>query len=98
MKYPEEHTERDSLFSFNHRYRELSIKVFDPNDKVVKQFEDVAEGDYGFTGGWRLQGLLCGTNSGGRLGEAPSKSGGSLEWQQRRGEITRGGWMCLKKC
>ena len=27
----------------------LSIKLFDPNEKVVKQFEDVSEGDYGFT-------------------------------------------------
>ena len=47
----EEHNERAIvLFSFKSIDNvKLSIKVFDPNDKVVKQFEDVAEGDYGFT-------------------------------------------------
>ena len=43
----EEHNERAIvLFSFKSIDNvKLSIKVFDPNDKVVKQFEDVAEGD-----------------------------------------------------
>jgi hypothetical protein len=47
----EEHNERAIvLFSFKSIDKvKLSIKLFDPNEKVVKQFEDVSEGDYGFT-------------------------------------------------
>jgi len=47
----EEHNERAIvLFSFKSIDNvKLSIKLFDPNEKVVKQFEDVSEGDYGFT-------------------------------------------------
>lgn len=47
----EEHNERAIvLFSFRSIDKvKLSIKLFDPNEKVVKQFEDVSEGDYGFT-------------------------------------------------
>ena len=44
----EEHNERAIvLFSFKSIDNvKLSIKLFDPNEKVVKQFEDVSEGDY----------------------------------------------------
>jgi hypothetical protein len=47
----EEHNERAIvLFSFKSIDKvKLSIKLFDPNEKVVKEFEDVSEGDYGFT-------------------------------------------------
>jgi p24 family protein delta-1 len=47
----EEHNERAIvLFQFRSVDNvKLSIKLFDPNEKIQKQFEDVVEGDYGFT-------------------------------------------------